>query len=196
MVIAAILLAADDARIDGTLLPLLPFGDDQTLIEYHIAQLQAAGVEVIEVVVGCDAERIIPLVAQNDVEPIVNERWREGEAGSIRVGATAVPRDTEAAIVIRIDEPRPAEVMRRLLDEHLESGALLTRASHGDSAGAPIVVGRAVLAELRNVADAGGLNATVTRHISEIADVAFVEAIVLFRIEDAAIYARALEQFR
>ena len=196
MVIAAILLAADAVHIDGTLLPLLPFGDDQTLIEYHVAQLQAAGVEVIEVVLGCDAERIIPLVARNDVEPIVNGRWRDGEAGSIRVGATAVPRDTEAALVVRIDEPRPSNVMRRLLDEHLASGAMLTRASHGGSAGAPIVVGRVVLSELRNVTDADGLNAIVALHAHEIADVAFVEDIVLFRIEDAAMYARALEQFR
>ena len=196
MVIAAILLAAEDIRIDGTLLPLLPFDDDQTLIEYHVAQLQAAGVEVIEVVLGCEAERIIPLVAQNDVEPIVNARWRDGEAGSIRVGATAVPRDTEAAIVIRIDEPRPAEIMRRLLDEHIARGAMLTRASHGGSAGAPIVVGRAVLSELRNVTDAGGLDAVVALHAHELTDVAFVEDIVLFRILDAAGYERARERFR
>jgi CTP:molybdopterin cytidylyltransferase MocA len=196
MVIAAILLAADDVRIDGTLLPLLPFGDDQTLIEYHVAQLQAAGVDVIEVVLGCDAERIIPLVARNDVEPIVNGRWSDGEAGSIRVGETAVPRDTEAALVVRIDEPRPAEVMRRSLDEHLARGASLTRASHGGTGGAPIVVGRAVLSELRNVTDTGGLDAVVARHAHELTDVAFVDDIVLFRIEDAAIYARAMEQLR
>ena len=196
MVIAAILLAADDIRIDGTLLPLLPFGDDQTLIEYHVAQLQAAGVEVIEVVLGCEAERVIPLVAQNNVEPIVNDRWRDGEASSIRVGATAVPRDTEAAIVVRIDEPRQAEIMRRLLDEHLARGAMLTRASHSGSAGAPIVVGPVVLSELRNVTDAGGLDAVMALHANETVDVAFVEDIVLYRALDAVGYARALEQFR
>jgi CTP:molybdopterin cytidylyltransferase MocA len=196
MVIAAILLAADDLRIDGTLLPLLLFGDDQTLIEYHVAQLQAAGVDVVEVVLGWDAERLIPLVAQNDVEPIVNTRWRDGDAGSIRVGATAVPRDTEAAIVVRIDEPRPAEIIRRLLDEHLARGAMLTRAAHGDRAGAPIVVGRAMLSELRNVTDAGGLGAVVARHAQEVADVACADDVVLLRIEDAAGYARALEQLR
>ncbi len=196
MVIAAILLAADDIRIDGTSLSLLPFGDDQTLIEYHVAQLQAAGVEVIEVVLGCDAERVIPLVAQNDVEPIVNERWRDGDAGSIRVGATAVPRDTEAAIVIRVDEPRPAEVIRRLLEAHLASDAPLTRTSYEGGAGTPLVVGRAVLSELRNLTDAGGLNAIVARHTNEVAEVAFAEDIVLLRIADVDGYAQALDQLR
>jgi CTP:molybdopterin cytidylyltransferase MocA len=194
MVIAAILLAADDIRIDGTLLSLLPFGDDQTLIEYHIMQLQAAGVEVIEVVLGCEAEAVIPLVARDNVEPIVNERWLNGEATSIRVGATAVPRDTEAAIVIRIDEPRPVDVIRRLLDEHLAGGAMLTRASHDGSGGAPIVAGRMVLSELRNVTHPGGLDAVLARHEDELVDVAFAEDVVLQRIADAVDYARALEQ--
>ena len=193
--IAAILLAAGDASIDGVPLALLPWDDGETLIEYHVAQLRAAGVDVIEVVLGYEAERIIPLVALDDVEPIVNARWQDGEAGSLRVGATAVPRDTSAAIVVRIDEPREAGVYRQLLDEHARSGAAITRPAFEGTPGTPIIVERAVLAELRNATDAaGGLDGILARHATEIVEVAFGDDAVLLRIEDAASYARVRER--
>ena len=195
MVIAAILLAAGDASIDGVPLALLPWDDGETLIEYHVAQLRAAGVDVIEVVLGYEAERIIPLVALDDVEPIVNARWQDGEAGSLRVGATAVPRDTSAAIVVRIDEPREAGVYRQLLDEHARSGAAITRPAFEGTPGTPIIVERAVLAEVRNATDAaGGLDGILARHATEIVEVAFGDDAVLLRIEDAASYARVRER--
>ncbi len=192
MAIAAILLAAGAEEIDGTPLALLPWREDETLIEYHVAQLQAAGVDAIEVVLGHDAERVIPIIAREDVEPIVNARWRTDTASSVRVGASAVPRDTQAAIVVRLNEPRPADVYRRLLDAHLRTGAPITRPAFRGMPGAPIVVDAAVLSELRNATDvAGGLDGIVARHAGEIADVAFEDRIVLLRITSAENYRQA-----
>ena len=193
MVIAAILLAAHDASIDDVPLALLPWGDDQTLIEYHVAQLQAAGANVIEVVLGYDAERIIPLVARDNVEPIVNARWQDDAASALRVGATAVPRETTAAIVARVDEPRAAYVYRQLLDERLRSGSAITRV--GGAASTPIVVNPAVLAELRNTSnDAGGLDAILARHAHETATVGSDDDGALPHIKDASSLAEAREQ--
>lgn len=192
MVTAAILLSTDGAEIDGVPLALLPWREDETLIEYHVAQLQAAGVDVIEVVLGHEAERIIPLVARDNVEPIVDGRWQAGAASGVRAGATAVPRDTEAAIIVRVDEPRPMGVYRRLLDEHLRSGAAITRPAFEGTPGAPIVVDRTLLAELRNATDAaGGLDGILARHASEIHNVAFESGVVLMRVETAEEYAQA-----
>ena len=194
MVTAAILLSTGDAEIDGVPLALLPWHGDETLIEYHIAQLQAAGVDVIEVVLGHEAERIIPLVARDNVEPIVDGRWQADAASGVRVGATAVPRDTEAAIIVRVDEPRPMGVYRRLLDEHLRSGAAITRPAFEGTPGAPIVVDRALLAELRNATDAaGGLDGILARHAGTMPAVAFESGVVLMRIETAEEYAAARE---
>jgi molybdenum cofactor cytidylyltransferase len=195
MVIAAILLAAGAEEIDGTPLALLPWREDETLIEYHVAQLHAAGVDAIEVVLGYDAERAIPLVAGDNVEPIVNARWRTDAASSVRVGASAVPRDTHAAIVVRLNEPRPADVYRRLLDAHLRNGAPITRPAFRGIPGAPIVVGRAMLAELRNATDNGGLDGIIAGYAGEIADVAFDDRIVLLHIADADGYRQARSDY-
>ncbi len=196
MVIAAILLAADDASIDGVALSLLAWGDDDTLIEYHIAQLQAAGADVIEVVLGYDAERIIPLVARDNVEPMVNDRWQDDAASALRVGATAGPRETAAAIVVRVDELCDAHVYRTLLAEHARSGAAITRA-RASGAATPIVVNPAVLAELRNATDgAGGLDAIVARHAHESEEVEFHDDAVVRRIGDKSSYEQARERRR
>ncbi|MBI5288372.1 MAG: hypothetical protein HY873_05325, partial [Chloroflexi bacterium] len=50
--IAAILLAADELMLDGAPAALSPWQDRETLIEWQIAELQKAGADVIEVVLG------------------------------------------------------------------------------------------------------------------------------------------------
>jgi len=186
MLVAAIVLAAGTPGSAQPPAALLPWDGDDTLIEYQVAQLQAAGVDVIEVVLGDAAERVIALVAADDVEPIVNPRWSEGVAGSVRAGAAAVPRDTETAIVVNVEEPRPAEVYRRLLDEHHAHGAAITRPTFEGTPGTPTVLGRAALAEARNlIDDAPGLRAIIDRHAGDIRDVPFDSEVVLLRVRSA-----------
>ena len=185
MVVAGILLAA--GAPGGTEPPaaLWPWGDGSTLIEYQVAQLRAAGVDAIEVVLGDQAERIIPLVTGGDVEPIVNPRWRDGVASSIRTGAAAVPRGTTAAIIVDVAEPRAAAVYRRLLDEHHAHAAAITRPTFEGTPGAPIVVNETILSEARNLTDPAGLRTLLDRHAGEILDVPFDSGVVLLEVRSA-----------
>ena len=153
MAIAAILLAADELLIDGCPLALLPWTHDLTLVEYQIAQLQQAGVDAIELVLGFGAETLISLTARDNVEPIVNSRWHDRNA-SLRAGAAAVPRDTECAIIARVEEPRPSHVYRTLLDAHAGVGQITRPAFHG-TPGTPVVAGYDALAAIRNNAGDG-----------------------------------------
>ncbi|MEX2247539.1 MAG: NTP transferase domain-containing protein [Dehalococcoidia bacterium] len=164
MSIAAILLADRDVPALGGPPALLPWHDGETLVEYQVAQLLEAGVGAVEVVLGADADRIIPLVARDNVEPVVNARWRDGVAGSLRVGASAVPRGTETALIVEVIQPRPAEIYRRLLDAHLGNGAGITVPTFKGTAGRPIVVDTAALAELRNLTAPGNLEMLIERH--------------------------------
>ncbi len=193
-VIAAVLIASSEDALDGTPIPLLPWPGGDTLIEYEIAQLQAAGVEVIEVVLGREADRIIRLVARDDVEPIIDPGWRPGSASSLRVGTSAVPRDTTTALIASVDEPRPAAVYRALLEQHEARNATITLPTFEGTPGAPIVVARAALGEIRNLhADAGGLGSVLRRHAREVVKVAYESDVVLLRIDTPAAYARARE---
>src|SRR5207248_9774908 len=122
---------------DATPIALLPWRDDSTLIEYHIDQIQQAGVDVIEVVVGFEADTIIPLIGRNNVEPVVNPHWRDANA-SLRTGAAAVPRDTEYALIAHLEQPRPSHTYRALLQAH-RGVAQITRPTFHTTPATPIV---------------------------------------------------------
>ena len=184
-VTAAILLAASGATVEGTPLALLPWDGDDTLIEWQIEALRTAGCDVIEVVLGSDAERLIPLVARDDVEPIVHGAWHTDPEAAVRVGAVATPRDTLTAVIAGLAQPRPPALLRELLDAHADGGAPLTRPVYDGTPGWPVIVDAEVLSEVRNSgAEPGGLQAILDRHAPEMNRLEMGE-IVLLSIEDA-----------
>ena len=135
MPVSAIIAAAVRAPWDDIALALAPWDDDLTLIEYQIAQLQSAGAGDIEVVLGWDAERAIPLVTGENVEPIVNATWASDAASTWRTGAAAVVRGTASALVINIAAPRPGVPLGKLIGR-MRRGArsIKTRASRWSQA--------------------------------------------------------------
>lgn len=177
---AAILVAAAKAPWQDDALALQPWSDDQTLVEYQIEQLQAAGIRDIEVVLGHDAERVIPLVAADNVEPIVNAAWDRDPASALRVGASAIVRGTMTAIVLDIAEPRPAAILRALLDAQAATDAEVTVPHFEGTHGMPMVFGARALAALRNVRGAEDAQAIAERFACNL-----VEAgdLVLLRID-------------
>jgi CTP:molybdopterin cytidylyltransferase MocA len=186
MSLAAILLAtARDA--DGRPLALLPWDEERTLVEYQVEQLQLAGVRDIEVVLAPDATDVIPLVAADNVEPII-DAFDIDEASAVRVGSSAVPRGTDAALIVRVDEPRPASVYARLLEAHTPD-ALLTRPSFAGTAGAPVIVNERMLEQLRNVRDAA-MAIALLRTNNAAVDVPWDSDVVLLRVGNAEECAR------
>lgn len=189
MPLAAIIIATKDAPWSGAPLALAPW-NDETLIEFTIAQLRAADVRDVEVVLGRGAAEIIPLISLDNVEPVVDARAAEDRASSVRAGAAAVPRGTEHAVLAFIDEPRPSWVYGRLIDAHVDAGAAITRPAYRDRTGAPLVVDATVLATLRNVADEDGLRRVIEG--SPVNTVSIDDEVVVLRTDSAEAYARAL----
>jgi CTP:molybdopterin cytidylyltransferase MocA len=188
MPVSAIINAADRAAWDTIALAMLPWGDDLTLIEYHIAQLRDAGVGDIEVVLGYDAARAIGLVTGENVEPIVNATWETDVASTWRTGAAALVRGTPSAIVIDVAAPRPVSVLQTLIDAHEHGGREITAAAYEGTRGTPIVMGERALAALRNLRGDQDIDAVIARFVDAMQDVAFDNEIVLRRIDSRAAY--------
>jgi nicotine blue oxidoreductase len=89
----------------------------------------------------------------------------------LRIGAKGVNRDAESIIVLSVDQPRPAELTRKVLEAH--SGEhLITRAAHDGRGGHPIVVAGSLRPELMAVSDAtGGLKAVLRAHAADVQNV-------------------------
>lgn len=161
MYVAAILDASQQGDLGGAPLALAPWDGDETLIEYEVRQLRDAGAHVVIVVLGYEAERIIPLVTGDDVEPIVHVAWRDDPAGALRTGASAVPRHTDTAILLELHEPRPASLIASQLEAHALASASVTLPVARGRVGAPRIIGAQALAALRNASSAAVISRIV-----------------------------------
>jgi CTP:molybdopterin cytidylyltransferase MocA len=192
MGVAAIVIATDPASWRPEPLALIPWGEDATLGEFHVEQLRAAGVRDIEVVLGYQADAVIPFVAGDNVEPIVNAAWEAEPSSTLRTGAAALVRGTTAAIVIDIAEPRPASLLRALRNAHEDSGAEVTVPSCEGAPGTPIVLGAEAIAMLRNVRGDADLASVVDRFSTSTRHLAFDTDVIFLRIDSAGSYERAM----
>jgi CTP:molybdopterin cytidylyltransferase MocA len=162
-----------------------------SLIEWQICQLRDAGAAQVVVVVGHAADDVRPLVERAGAKIIVNERYREGRASSLRAGAAAVSGDIDAVVVLGVDQPRPAAVVRRLIAEHRNG---VTVPVYNGRRGHPAVVDGALLPELRAVDDATkGLRAVVERH--PVHELSFDSVIVLLDVNTPEDYEEARTMF-
>jgi molybdenum cofactor cytidylyltransferase len=136
-VIAGLILAAGEGSRFGSEPKLLAELRARPLVEHAVrAQCAVPEIERVVVVLGAHAERLRERVDFGRAEVVVCERWREGQAASLRRGLEALP-DAERVIVTLGDEPliTPA-VLARFVTE--PPGA---QAVYNGRPGHPVVLG-------------------------------------------------------
>ena len=193
--ITAILLAAGESRRMGSPKPLLDWGGE-TLIEYQIDQLRKGGCDEVIAVLGHAARKVRPIAARAGALPILNTEYREGRASSLRAGSFAVPAGTSEVVVISIDQPRPASVIRTLLENHLSTGALITLPTYEGKRGHPAFLCGSLIPELYRVDEATkGLREIIHRRADAVRELPFDTDIVLLDINTPEDYERARAKF-
>ena len=173
---SAVLLAAGVSRRMGTLKALLDW-QGRPLIMHQIVALRQAGADEVVVVLGHRADELQARIGVNrDVHQagnarcVVNTRYAEGKTTSIKTGVAAIskPSDDQAGpiLMLNVDQPRSAPVIRRVLDAHLNSDdALITIPTCNGKGGHPIAVSRALYPELLEITETTqGMRAVTERH--------------------------------
>lgn len=154
MSLAAIIFAG--APLDGDApLALASWTVNETLIEWQTAQVRDAGVRDIVIVLGHEAQRVLPLVSGDNIDAIIDPRWDDDPASALRSGASAVARGTTAALLIELAEPRPASLCAAVLNAHESTDGAITRPAYHGIAGSPILVDENTLVIMRNHAGGG-----------------------------------------
>jgi molybdenum cofactor cytidylyltransferase len=139
--ICGLILAAGAGTRFGERPKLLADLDGRPLLEHAIAaQCQVAELERIAVVLGAYSQEILARVDFMRAEPVVCERWQEGQSQSLRTGIehlTAGEDEVRRVIVTLGDQPRmtPALIARFLGEP---PG---TRAVYGGEPGHPVMLG-------------------------------------------------------
>lgn len=169
--ISSIILAAGESTRMGRPKALLDWGGEP-LLSYEVRQLREAGVDEVIVVLGAQADLIHREIRRAQCRVMLNPRYHAGRAGSLRIGAKASNRDADAILVMNVDQPRPADFLRQLLESHNPESAATIPNSNGHH-GHPVVVSGRLRTELLEAKDEEqGLKGVLQAHEGELADVA------------------------
>ena len=195
MTIAALLLAAGESTRMGQLKQLLDW-DGVPLVAWQAGQLRDAGVEHVIVVLGHAAEEV-RLAVPKFARVVLNEAYKQGRATSLKRGAEALEDDTEAVLILSVDQPRPAWLARRLIEQWRSSHAKVVSPRFEKGYGHPILLHGSLLPELRDVSEETlGLRAVIDRHVVEAVSVAVANQAVHVDLNTPADYEAALVSYQ
>ena len=202
---SAVLLAAGVSRRMGTLKALLDW-QGRSLIIHQIVALREAGADEVVVVLGHRADELQARIGANrdvynlgKVRCVVNEDYAQGKTTSIKTGLWALgpSADPDAAILmLNVDQPRSAGIIKRTLDAHHGADAnLITIPTYRGKGGHPIVVSRSLYSELIAIDEkTQGMRAVTERHRDATQRVELGAAELLWDVNTPEQYRAALRE--
>lgn len=166
------------------------------LLVYQLREAVSTGAAEIVVVLGHRREEFLALV-EPCLEPegcreIANPDYRQGKTSSIRRGVEALGEGLERLMILALDQPRPAEVLQRLLAAPLGGNSVLAIPTHQGRRGHPPVFHASLRGELLAIAEEReGLREVIRRHRERTLAVEFASPDVLTNLNTPEDYRRA-----
>lgn len=165
--IPLILLAAGGSKRMRRPKQLLPWGK-QTLIEHQIQTLQKTG-NPVNVVLGSNADLVIPVIEKWNVTFFINNNWEKGMGSSIATGVENVLKDfseTEGVMITLVDQPLvPAEHYLNIL-KTFQPGKqqIIASVSASGWKGVPVLFDKFYFEELQNLTGKEGAKNIIQKH--------------------------------
>ncbi len=127
----------------GSVKQLLSLGE-QRMIEASLANLQNSLVDEIVVVLGFEAEKILPFVqGQDKVTVVINPRFREGMSASIHHGLRAMNPRATGILIALADQPFiPPEVTNDLIEGFARGDKGIVLPVYQGQRGHPVILDR------------------------------------------------------
>lgn len=176
--ISAILTAAGESTRMGRPKPLLEWRG-VPLVRFQIDGLLSAGVDEVVVVLGHESDLVLRHVSGDGVCPIVNHNYKHGKTTSVLRGILSVNPDATDLLLLAVDQPRPAWVVKGVIESHVDKDALITSPRYQGRGGHPLVFSSSLLGELESITDEGqGVREVFDVHRGEVNEIAFDDPIV------------------
>ena len=192
-IVSAILAAAGLSSRMGRPKPLLPWRGE-TLVESQIRALLEGGADEVVVVLGHRADEVLPRVKAAGARAVVNPRYRDGRASSIKAGLSAITESAAHILILGVDQPRTAAIIASVVESHLTADALITSPRVGGRGGHPLIFSARLLPELRRISERQqGLREVFERHRAEINAVHVDDPMARLDLNTPQAYARAYE---
>ncbi len=169
--VSAIILAAGEAKRMGTLKQLLPLSQT-TIIEKTIENVVASGVDETIIVLGYEAEKIVPKINSAPVKIMINSRYQDGMSTSIITGLIAVEAEANAIMLFLADQPFiNSQLINRLLEEFKYHNKGIIIPSYRGKRGHPVIISLKYKAELLSLKGDIGAREIISRHPEDVHEV-------------------------
>ncbi len=192
--IAGLILAAGESRRMGRDKALLVYRG-RTFLETLIANLYAAGIQNVIVVLGHHAETIRNAVNLAGARVVVNRDYLRGQTSSLHAGLAAVAGDSpEGVILCLVDHPAVSAGVLRTLVERFESARpRVLIPIHKGQHGHPIVISRELFPELLALPPEVAANTVIRKYRSATEFVEIADPGILIDVDDPEAYKRLVE---
>jgi molybdenum cofactor cytidylyltransferase len=194
MSVFAILLSGGLSTRMGQNKALMPW-KGKTLLQYHLDQFRKTAIEKTIVVLGFEAEKLLPLVEKETLaSAIINNDYFSGRCSSIKTGMRALPFEASSVIMLSVDQPRPYSLLAELLDVHVVGGNLITVPVYQGARGHPAIFSRELFPEMLEISEERlGLREVMLRHEEQVVELPMSSPVVLVDLNNPGDYKKALD---
>ena len=162
--VSAILLAAGRSTRFGAAKQLADL-DGAALVRRACSTLRQTLVGEVVVVVGYRASRVSRELRGTGARVVVNQGYETGIGSSLRIGVSALGRESRAVVVCLADQPFvTAGLIDRIIARHRRTGAEVVASVSGDLVSPPVLFGRTLYGELAGLGGDRGAKSVIMRH--------------------------------
>ena len=193
--VSAILTAAGESSRMGRPKALLPWRGT-ALVEYQASSLLEGGASEVIVVLGHEHETIAPHVRGQRVRYVVNAHYALGKTTSIKAGLLELGPEVTDVMLLAVDQPRPPEIVARVVDSHLRTGALVTSPRYRGRGGHPLIFSAALREELAAITEEGqGVRAVFRAHAPDVNEVHVDDPVIRLDLNTPEDYRQAKARY-
>ncbi len=149
---------------------------DKTLLQHAVDAATRSACRHVIVVLGANAEIIIPTIEKKPIQIIHNQNWQEGIASSIRIGINALQdiEMIENAIIILCDQPFTDTILiNKLIIKHHASHAGVVACTYNNTTGVPMLFNKKYFPDLISLQGQEGARKIFIRHMDDSSSIEF-----------------------
>ncbi|GLI39357.1 molybdenum cofactor cytidylyltransferase [Geobacter hydrogenophilus] len=193
--VAGIVLAAGRSTRMGRPKQILPFRG-RTVLECVVDNALTSGLHRVVVVLGHEAEAVMPLLGHRRVTTVVNPVYREGQSSSLKAGLGALTAETDAALFLLGDQPLVTpDTINLVIAAFADSPSPIVIPTFEGHRGNPVLFGRETFPRIEALSGDHGARGLFREYGDDIRSIDVQTPAIHFDLDTEEDYLRLLREF-